>query len=231
MPAVPMIDDIALSAVQVIRQSTSLDLAPAKVMGLAGRVHQNFGRSGHRVELSGLLLGETAGDDLAALQEKAAGGEEVAFVSDITVALEIETMVIAAFEAEQRVGPASQYFYRVVLEESPELPPPAEVSSFGGLPGLGDAGLPGLDDLGFDAGALGDLASDLQDQAAGVMGALDDALDVLEQLEGLTGLVDLGSVGNVLGPVTDEIAGLGEAGSGTAGLGDAIGRITGGGGS
>ena len=83
MPAVPMIDDIALSAVQVIRQSTSLDLAPAKVMGLAGRVHRNFGRSGHRVELSGLLLGETAGDDLAALQEKAAGGEEAEPLYDL----------------------------------------------------------------------------------------------------------------------------------------------------
>lgn len=221
MPAVPMIDDIALTAVQVIRQSTSLDLAPAKVMGLDGRVHQNFGRGGHRVELSGLLLGDTAADDLAALQDKASAGEEVEFVSDITTALDIDTMVISAFDAEQRVGPASQFLYRLVLEESPELPPPAEVSSFGGLPGL--------DDLGFDAGALADLASDLKDQAANVMDTLDGALDVLEQLEGLTGLLDLGSAGNVLGPVTDEVDGLGAAKGGSAALGDAMGRLTGGG--
>lgn len=218
MPAVPMIDDIALTAVQQIRQSTALDLVAAKVMGLDGRVHQNFGRGGHRVEIAGVLLGETAPDDLAALQEKTNAGEEVDFVADISTALDIDRMLIAALEAEQRVGPGHQFLYRVVLVESPPLPPPAQVSPFGGLPGVGD--------LGFDPGALGDLAGDLADQAAGVMDTLDQALDVIGQLEALTGLVDIGSVGNMLSPVTDEVDSLGSAGDSAGALRGAVGRLT-----
>ena len=66
------------------------------------------------------------------------------FSADITTALEVQKMVIESFRAEQYVGPAGQIHYAIVLAESPPLPPPAQVSAFGGLDDFG------LGDMGFD---------------------------------------------------------------------------------
>lgn len=222
MPNLPTIDDIQLTAVQRIRQETVQDLAPAKVLGLDGRVHQKLGRGAHRVVIEGLLVGETAIDDLHALQEKAREGDPVAFTADITTALEIEQMVIAHFAVDQKVGPGGQFAFRITLEESPPLPPPPAVSPFGGLDGFGN--------LGFDPGALGDVLGDVAGLAASAMGALDSALDAIDQLQGLAGLADLAAVGNPLSPLTDEVASLAALGPGVAALGSAAGQITGEGG-
>jgi len=222
MPEMPMIDDIELRAVQFIRQHSRADLAPAKVMGLGGRVHQNLGRDGHRVELSGMLFGESAQDDLAALQDKARQQAEVSFTADITTALDLDTMVIAALRVEQRVGRPRQFDYHLVLEESPPLPPPATVAPFGGLGGFGD--------LGFDPGALGDVLSDVSGLAGDVMGAVDGALDAIEQLQALTGLADIAAVGNPLAPVTERVGELSSVGGAVGDLGSAVDLLTGGGG-
>src|SRR5262245_4149486 len=150
-----MIDDVELKAVQWIRQEADQGFVRHDVAGLAGTLHQRLGRRSHRVLLAGVLLPDTADDDLAKLQQKASSGDEVSFTADIATALEIDKMVIESFVAEQRVGPAGQIAYRIALAESPPLPPPAEVSSFGGL---GDFG---VGDLGFDPGALGDVLGDI----------------------------------------------------------------------
>ena len=65
----PMIDDLELKAVQQIRQETEQDFVRHRIAGLAGTVHQKLGRRSHRVILSGVLLPETAMEDL----EEAAG--------------------------------------------------------------------------------------------------------------------------------------------------------------
>ena len=108
---VPMIDDIELKAVQVIRQETDQDFVRQKIAGLPGTLHQRLGRRSHRVLLSGALLPDTAAGDLEKLQGKAAAGDEVTFTADITTALTIDKMVIEAFRAEQQVGPAGQITY------------------------------------------------------------------------------------------------------------------------
>src|SRR5262245_24401172 len=187
-----MIDDLELKAVQWIRQETDQDLVRHKVAGLEGTLHQKLGRRSHRVLLAGFLLPDTAEDDLKKLQQKAASGDEVTFTADITTALEIDKMVIESFVAEQRVGPAGQIAYRVVLAESPPLPPPAEVSSFGGL---GDFG---VGDLGFDPGGLGDLLGEIANQAGAAMASLDAALDAIDQIAGLASLANLVDIGNPL---------------------------------
>ena len=78
MPS-PMIDDIELKAVQWMRQEIDQDFVRQKIAGLDGSLHQKLGRESHRVRLAGLLLPETAADDLKKLQEKAASGAEVTF--------------------------------------------------------------------------------------------------------------------------------------------------------
>lgn len=217
----PMIDDIELKAVQTIRQETEQDYLRQRIAGLDGTLHQRMGRKSHCVTIAGFLLTDSAADDLAALQKKAASGNEVTFTADITTALEIEHMVIETFAAEQAIGPAGQTAYAIVLAESPPLPPPAEVSSFGGL---GDFG---LGDLGFDAGALGGVLGDIADQAGAVMEAVDSAISAVEQVSALANLADLGSLGNPVKPVTDALGGISGMAPAVAKIGDAVRKLLG----
>jgi hypothetical protein len=212
--AIPVIDDIELRAVQYIRQETDQGFARHRIAGLDGTLHQKLGRRSHRVSISGMVLSETAEDDLGTLQEKATSGEEVTFVADITTALEVEKMVI---------GRKDQYSYMVVLAESPPLPPPAEVSPFGGL------GEFGLGDLGFDADALGGLVDGVLDQAGSVMDTLDSALDAVEQLSALASLADLADIASPLKPVSEQVEGLGSITGKMTELGEALGNLTPGG--
>lgn len=216
-----MIDDVELEAVQHIRQETEQGYVRQRIAGLDGTLHQKLGRRSHRVMLCGMLLPETAVDDLKTLQQKASSGAEVAFTADITTALEVQKMVIESFCAEQYVGPAGQIHYAMVLAESPPLPPPVQVSSFGGLDDFG------LGDLGFDPGALGDVLGDIADQAGAVMDAVDSALDAVQQLQALADLGDLANVGNPLKPLTDKVGELSALGPAVKALADAVEGLTG----
>jgi hypothetical protein len=217
--ATPMIDDIELKAVQQIRQETDQDFGRQRAIGLDGTLHQKMGRRSHRVWLWGYLLPATAVDDLKKLQDKASQGGEVTFTADIVTALQVEKMVIESFQAEQQIGPAGQTAYAITLAESPPLPPPAETSSFGGL---GDFG---AGDLGFDAGALGGVLSDIQDQAGSLSEMADKALDAVQQLGALANLADIGNIGNPLTPVTDKVGELGSLTQPSQALESAAGEI------
>lgn len=220
MPGTPMIDDIELKAVQWVRQETNQDFVRQKVAGLKGTLHQKLGRISHRVVLSGVLLPETATDDLKKLQEKAASGDEVSFTADIATALTIDKMVIESFVAEQQVGRASQFAYTITLAESPPLPPPAQVSAFGGLGGFG------LGDLGFDPGALGDVLGDIAGQAGALMDAVDSAMDAVQQLQSLASLADLASISNPMQPITDKVSELSAITEPMQKLSGALGTLT-----
>jgi hypothetical protein len=196
-----MIGNLALSAVQWIRQETDGELLAWRIPGLDGTPHQRLGRGSHRVRLSGMLVGDTAADDLAALQTLAQDGAPTTFTADIVTALELQQVVVESFVAEQVVGRAEQYAYTVVVAEDPPLPPPAEVASFGGLEGFGDLGFDGLDDV------LGDISD--------VAGSLTDALDsALDAIISAVPLGDVGGIGNVLQPLQDAAGAAGEASAG-----------------
>jgi hypothetical protein len=214
--AVPMIDDLELTAVQWIRQESAQGYAAHQVAGLDGTVHQKLGRRSHRVALGGVLLGETAADDLQTLQEKAAAGDEIVFTADISTALEVEKMVIDSLSAEQEIGSASRFSYALALVESPPLPPPAELSPFGGLDDFG------LGDLGFDTDALGGLLEEVAAQAGAITGAIDAAMDAVAAVGALASLADLGDLSNPLKPVSDKIGELSELGTGVVGAVDAL---------
>ncbi len=197
--AIPMIDDLELKAVQRIRQQTRQDYSKQRIPGLEGEFHQRLGRRSHQVFLTGFLLPASAQKDLKTLQEKASSGQEVTFTADIATALSVDKMVIEAFQAEQDVGPAGQIGYSMILSESPPLPPPAQVSAFGGLDGFG------LGDLGFDPDALGGVLSDIQDAASDLTDLADAALDAVAQLEALSNLANLADFANPIKPLADEI--------------------------
>jgi len=90
------------------------------------------------------------------------------------------------------------------LAESPPLPPPAEVSGFGGLDEFG------LGDLGIDTGMLGDLedlAGDIADMAGDVAAAAEQALGAIETLSSLADLVASGGLdfGGMLEPLNNTV--------------------------
>ncbi len=218
---VPMLDDIELNAVQLIRQETEQDYRRRRIAGLEGTLHQHIGRRSHRVIVAGLLLAATGADDLAALQKKAAAGVEVSFTADIASALEIDQMVIESFAAEQVVGASGQTAYAILLAESPKLPPPAEVSGFGGLDDFG------LGDLGFDPGALGDMLSEIADAAGDVMALADAALGAISQLQALADMASLGKLGDVVSPVTDALGEVDEMAPLVSGIAAAAAKLVG----
>jgi hypothetical protein len=209
-----MIDDVELKAAQCVRQETDQAFVEHRIAGLDGTVHQKLGRRSHRVVLAGILLPETAADDLKTLQEKASTGAEVTFTADIATALAVDHMVIESLAVEQDVESGGGYAYTASLVESPPLPPPAELSAFGGLDEFG------FGDLGFDLGALESLAGDIAAQAGGIMDAVDGALDAVGQIASLASLANLGDLSNPLTPLTDAVDDL-------AGVGSSVGETLG----
>lgn len=197
---VPMVDDLALDAVAWIRQHTVTRTAAIPVADLAGDVQQTLGRGSHEVELAGVLVGD-ARSQLEQLQAKAAAGTEVPFHADITTALDVEHVVVVEAEFLETAGRPDRYEYRLLLRESPPLPPPAELDPFGGLDGFGDLG------FGDVAGLLDDIAG----VAAAAQAALDAVNDAINQLSALAALGDL-PTGSPLEPVQAEVAKLAAAG-------------------
>ena len=128
----------------------------------------------------------------------------------------MQKVVITSLRAVEAAGQQNRFSYELMLAESPPLPPPAEISGFGGLDDFG------LGDLGFDTDILGDL----QDLAGEVAGAIDAALDVIDQLSALANL-DALQIGNFMEPITRTTGAIGELASkfkdAARGLGDLFG--------
>jgi hypothetical protein len=143
------------------------------------------------------LFGESARDELGTLQKAAQTGEELTFAANITSALDLQKVVIGSFHAEEVAGRPDQIHYRLELIESPPLPPPAEVSGFGGLDDFG------LGDLGIDTGMLGDL----QSLAGEVAGAVDQAMGAIDALGALANLATSGGLnfGGIMEPLNQTV--------------------------
>jgi len=181
---IPLLGDISLEFVQRIEHSLDAGWAPTRVQGLDGDVQQRSGRPSHQVRISGVLIGEGARDALGKLQAAAKTGEELTFTSDITSALDLQKVVIQRFRAEEMAGRPNRIQYDLQLAESPPLPPPAELSGFGGLDDFG------LGDLGIDPGVLGDI----QGLAGDIASAVDKAVGALDALDALANLASSGGL-------------------------------------
>ncbi len=214
VPSLPIVGDITLTAVQQLDHVLDAGFSATSVPGLDGDPVQRAGRGSHAIRIVGVLRGDTATDDLAALQAAAASGDEVPFAADITTALELQQVVVTDFTAQAVAGFERLVTYELWLVESPPLPPPAEVSGFGGLDDFG------LGDLGFDTDIMGDL-TDLADDLAGAVDAVMDAADQLQALAALSS-IDVGGplapLGDTVGAVGSLAGGFGDIASSLAGL-------------
>jgi hypothetical protein len=197
---IPLLGELSLEFVQRLEHALDGGFSPTRIAGLSGTLQQRSGRPSHQILVSGLLLGPDAGSALEALQQAAAGGEELTFAADITTALDLQRVVITSLRVAEIAGHPGRFVYEIALAESPPLPPPARVESFGGL---GDFG---LGDLGFDTDILGDLL----DEASALADAVTAALDVIEQLGALANLdgLQLGAFLEPLQGTVDAVTGI-----------------------
>lgn len=211
---IPLLGEISLEYVQRVEHALDGGFRPMRIAGLAGTLQQRSGRPSHHIWIAGVLRGDTAADDLAAIQEAAAAGAELTFAADISTALELQHVVITSLRVVEAAGHPGQYGYEIGLAESPPLPPPAQVEPFGGL---GDFG---MGDLGFDTDILGDL----MDEASGLADAVSGAMDLLDQLGALANLdgLELGSFLEPLQGSIDAVTGIASR------LGDALDGMLGG---
>jgi hypothetical protein len=213
---IPLLGEIPLDAVELLRHELDARFAAVGVLGLDGEVQQRAGRGGHRIHLRGVLHGASAADELATLQAAAEAGDELHFAADITTALDLRAVVITDLRAETVAGRPGRISYELWLVESPPLPPPAELDGFGGLGDLG------FGELGFDTDLLGELG----ELAGQVMAAASDAFDVLDALSALSNLDGL-SLDGVLAPLDDVTAQVTSAGRVFRGAVDALGQVLG----
>lgn len=207
----PLLGDVALTAVQRVEQGLDAGFHDVPVLGLPGHAQQRSGRPSVRISVLGVLHGETALDDLATLQTLATSGDETSFATDIVTALDLQQVVVTRFAASEEAGRPGVVAFSLELAESPPLPPPAQLSGFGGLDDFG------LGDLGFDT----DILADLADLAGDIAGAVDGALAALDALESLAGLADLDFDG-LLEPIDGVASSLADVGGR---LGTAAGQL------
>jgi hypothetical protein len=197
--AVPLLGGISLEMVQRIEHSLDGGFADTPIAGLDGELQQRTSRRSHRIVIRGVLAGDAAADELKKLQDAAAAGAELDFSSDITSALDLQKVVIAELRSSESAGEPDRFDYALSLVESPPLPPPAQLSSFGGLDDFG------VGDLGFDTGMLGDLAN-LAGDIAGAVDAAMSAIDTLSALAG--GALNVGSILQPMQTATGKLAAI-----------------------
>jgi hypothetical protein len=193
----PLLGDVPLEAVQEVEHALEGGFVPLRIAGLGGELQQRLARPSHRIHLSGVLFREDAKDQIGKLQSAAAAGTELTFAADIVTALDLTKVAISAFWAREAAGAPGRYEYRITLVESPPLPPPAQVSAFGGLDDFG------VGDLGFDTSLLGDL----QNAAGAVADAVDQAMAMVDTLSALSNLDGLSLGGGLLAPVDQAVTG------------------------
>jgi hypothetical protein len=186
---VPLLGGISLEMIQRIEHSLDAGFSNTQIAGLDGELQQRTSRRSHRIFIRGVLAGDAAADELKKLQDAAAAGAELDFSSDITSALDLQKVVIAELRSSESAGEPSRFDYEITIVESPPLPPPAQLSSFGGLDDFG------VGDLGFDTDMLGGLA----DMAGDIAGAVDAAMSAIDTLSALAG--GALSVGSILEPM------------------------------
>lgn len=161
----PVLGSWELPCVERVELVESRRLARLGVPGLVGDLHQDLGTRSLTVAVTGSLSGDDRRSAmLTALQEAFLAGEPLPFVADIVESSELEEVVIVSFEVVEGRDWGGDTWYRVLLRQYVEPPPPP-------------AGLPELPE---------DVLGDLADLAGGLL----DAMDLPALLGGIPTLAD-----------------------------------------
>lgn len=151
-----ILGDLELDRVTGLAIDESRRLAVHPWPGSEGDLVQDLGMAGARIWLSGVALGTDAGTRLEALRQAMQQGEPLDFAASAAIASNIEQVVVAHLRVHQPPGKLNYYEYQVELVRYVEPPPPTEA--------------------GFDVGALGDIASSIEDAAGAAVDSAAGAL-------------------------------------------------------
>jgi hypothetical protein len=174
-----MLGDYELPSVTRLETLEHRGLIEIPIIGRAGSVFQDPGRSAARMILAGSVFGEEGGQDfLNSVREKYLAGEPLTFVSDIATGTEIEYVLVERLHVQADASHPDQLDYTVWLVESPPPPPPTNV-------------LDGID-------------TSLLDQAQGL---LDTAMGALDALDALGNVPNLSDPTKPLSGALDEVEG------------------------
>ncbi len=113
--------------VQHIRTLEEQALSKQKIPGLDGAVYQNMGRCPTIFLIRGMLVGDTAVDDLTALRQKFQAHEPVSFVADIATETTVTQVLIDDLQVNELAGLLARFEYRLVLREYIPPPPPEQI--------------------------------------------------------------------------------------------------------
>jgi len=130
-PIHPMLDDIELPLVQVLRTEEDQIWVEQGVPALEGSLLQRLGREGARIYVEGIMADDTSLDELEKLRKKHHAAQPVPFVADILTATEVKQVLIDDLNVRELAGKPKRYFYDMTLlefvptrEPTPPPPPP-----------------------------------------------------------------------------------------------------------
>ena len=122
-----MLDTFELPQVQAIEGAEREALRQHHVAALEGDFLQDLGRRAVRVELSGVLTGAEAGDQLKTLREKHRAASPIRFVADIATATTLGQVLIEELGIRELAGRPERFEYAISLVEyAPATPPSSE---------------------------------------------------------------------------------------------------------
>jgi hypothetical protein len=190
-PIKPMLGDLELQPVQVMRSAEEQVLARHAVPALEGDLFQGLGRRATRIALTALVHGDEAGERLEKLRAKFRAAEPVSFVADITTATEVAQVLVEELTVRERAGKPGRFEVGVSLCEHKEPSSPPQ---------------PGTATPPQDAGAVARVDDEARQDAAAAMAAAEDQIDrqVGTLVANLAGDVDPATVRVMATGTTDD---------------------------
>lgn len=119
----PILDGVELQQVQKVEGEDQEVLAQHGVPALEGDFLQDLGRRVTRLNLTGVLTGPEAGEQLKTLRQKFRAATPVPFVADIATAVKVDKVLIEEMGVRDLAGKPERFEYALLLREF--LPPPA----------------------------------------------------------------------------------------------------------
>lgn len=125
----PMLGDLDLEQVQVVETDEDQVVTHHPVASLDGGFVQPIGRRAARFHLAGVLTAAPTLDSLAQLRTRFMNAQPVPFVSDISSATLVDTVLIEEMNVREMAGAPERLEYRFILREYAEPEPiePGEV--------------------------------------------------------------------------------------------------------
>ncbi len=123
-PVRPMLGDLELPLVQILRTEEDQVWVEHGVPALEGSLLQRLGRGPVRVRVEGVMADTASLEDLEALRRLYQAAEPVTFAADIMTATEVQQMVIADLVVRELAGRPQRYYYALTLVEHIPTPEP-----------------------------------------------------------------------------------------------------------